>query len=393
MSEDQNSHICAASGASGIEPTRQPATSVQITRGTCCILFAYDIGLAIDLDDAERRITTTTHRETIRHKRRTPDYFNYARPPLRVRQSIEPLAVSSFRTSGDIDAIIYDFGAVSLTYRIPLNGSIGDLLSLSDALYDNTELLADGRRQIEQLLNVIRPAVNKPTVSNLVEDYVIYQIEAMEPVMTRDTFLSGNRRLIAQILRAERSPLSEQQINDALACQLRYADNDMLIIDWNATLLLDTEADDIRAVLEYANVELLEMRHLDDSLDNALEESYSLAGRRKWTRRLLLTSQTRELQRIAELQVDGALMFEGVNNAIKLLGDQYLARVYRAASDRLHVNDWDASIIRKLQALESIYEKMSDHAAHWRMELLEWIIIVLIAISIGVSFIPGLIAH
>jgi uncharacterized Rmd1/YagE family protein len=44
--------------------------------------------------------------------------------------------------------------------------------------------------------------------------------------------------------------------------------------------------------------------------------------------------------------------------------------------------------MRKLQTLESIYGKMSDRAGTRRMELLEWIIIVLIAISIALSFVP-----
>jgi hypothetical protein len=48
------------------------------------------------------------------------------------------------------------------------------------------------------------------------------------------------------------------------------------------------------------------------------------------------------------------------------LGDQYLARVYRLVSQRFHLEDWDASILRKLETLESIYGKMSDraHAPH-----------------------------
>jgi uncharacterized Rmd1/YagE family protein len=57
-------------------------------------------------------------------------------------------------------------------------------------------------------------------------------------------------------------------------------------------------------------------------------------------------------------------------------------------SQRFHLEDWDASILRKLETLESIYGKMSDRAGTRRMELLEWIIIVLITISIAVSFIP-----
>jgi len=75
------------------------------------------------------------------------------------------------------------------------------------------------------------------------------------------------------------------------------------------------------------------------------------------------------------------------------VGDQYLARVYRLASQRFHLEEWDASILRKLDTLNSIYGKMSDQAATRRLEMLEWIIIVLIAVSIGVSFLPGLAGH
>jgi uncharacterized Rmd1/YagE family protein len=46
------------------------------------------------------------------------------------------------------------------------------------------------------------------------------------------------------------------------------------------------------------------------------------------------------------------------------------------------------SILRKLETLESIYSKMSNRATTRHMEVLEWIIIVLIAISIAISFLP-----
>jgi uncharacterized Rmd1/YagE family protein len=76
-----------------------------------------------------------------------------------------------------------------------------------------------------------------------------------------------------------------------------------------------------------------------------------------------------------------------VNNALKLIGDQYLARVYKLAGDRLHLPQWDASILRKLQTVDSIYQKMNDEQQARRMEVLEWIIIVLIALSIGLAFV------
>jgi len=75
------------------------------------------------------------------------------------------------------------------------------------------------------------------------------------------------------------------------------------------------------------------------------------------------------------------------------VGDQYLARVYSLTSRRFHLSAWDASITRKLQTIDSIYAKMADRASSRRMEILEWIIIVLIAVSIGVSLVPALTRH
>jgi uncharacterized Rmd1/YagE family protein len=75
-----------------------------------------------------------------------------------------------------------------------------------------------------------------------------------------------------------------------------------------------------------------------------------------------------------------------VNNALKLLGDQYLARLYRAATERFHLAEWDNAIIRKLETLDSIYGKISDRVASQRMEALEWIVIILIAVEIALPF-------
>jgi uncharacterized Rmd1/YagE family protein len=75
------------------------------------------------------------------------------------------------------------------------------------------------------------------------------------------------------------------------------------------------------------------------------------------------------------------------------LGDHYLARLYRLAAERFHLSDWDASILRKLDTLDSIYQKLSDQLSSRRMEALEWIIIVLIAVSILLPFLPGSAPH
>jgi len=115
------------------------------------------------------------------------------------------------------------------------------------------------------------------------------------------------------------------------------------------------------------------------------DQAYETLSKRAWNLPRMLGSYGAALRRVAELQVDDAIFFEGVNNTLKLLGDQYLARVYRMTNQRFHLGEWDSSILRKLQTLESIYEKISDQGSNRRMEILEWVIVILIAVSIGME--------
>ncbi|HEX6995739.1 MAG TPA: hypothetical protein VF339_16525 [Gammaproteobacteria bacterium] len=358
----------------------------RIAQGECYVTFAYDVARGIDLEEADRRIAETRRRPSLRRKRRTPTYFEYEPSPLRVSREGTSISIGNFSTRPTLEIMLYDFGAAAAIYTLPLECSLDELLRLSDALYDNEVLLEDSRRQVEWILNVIGSAAVQPQLAPLVEDYVIFHIRRFDEPVELESLHEAYGRELAQILRAELQPLSEEEVREALDARAAYGPDDMTIVDWNAALVVDPEGDDVVAVLEFANVELLEMRFLDRQLDRAMDEAYDQLTRRRPGMRLFGYSSA-ELERVAELQVDNALVFEGVNNTLKLLGDQYLARIHRLANRRFHIEEWDASIMRKLQTLESIYQKMSDQAASRRLELLEWIIIVLIALSIAISFV------
>ncbi len=369
------------------DSAHRSSSSPTIQSGICYAIFAYDAARAINLADAERRVHEATERPTIAHKRRTPNYFEYQPPPVRLSQDAEPLAVGKFTTRSSVDLMIYDFGAVAVIYALPIDGPFADLLMLSEELYDNEALLANSRHRVEQLLKTIGDAATFPHPSPVVEDYVLFHVESFAEPLDLNSFCTDHARQIAQILRAERQALSEQEIDDALAVRVSYSPDDVTIVDWNATLIVDREGDDVRGVLEFANVELLEMRYVDQKLDRALNQAYETLSRRSWRLPRFFTSDAADLRSLAELQVDNAALFEGVNNTLKLIGDQYLARVYRMVNRRFHLDEWDASILRKLQTLESIYEKISVQASNHRMEMLEWVIIFLIAFSIALEFI------
>ncbi|MCC6672850.1 MAG: hypothetical protein IT458_17435 [Planctomycetes bacterium] len=366
--------------------------TLRIEEGTCWVLVAYDLGYGIDLEAAQQKFAREAERERILHQRRSPSYLQFRPPPLRIDQEAEALEVAGFATDTRVESTLYDFGAVSVGYRIPISGcSLEDLVPLAGTLFENPTLLADSRRRAASLLERLGDAVARPGLAELAEDYFVFEVRRWQPAESAAVLVDRERELVARVLLGENEPLRASEVEDAHSCRIGYGNRDEVVLDWNGAFVFEAHAADTLAVLEFANVELLEMRFLDDRLDVALERSLEALrahGSARWWR-ALIDSPRLDLRRIAGLQMDSALLFEGVNNAIKLLGDQYLARLYRLAARRFHLADWDASILRKLQTLESIYDKLSDEQGTRRMEVLEWIIIVLIAVSTVIPFLVG----
>jgi hypothetical protein len=351
-------------------------------------VYAFEVANSIDLDAAERRIAAA-QRQTITEKRRAPSYFEYRPAPLRVTWEALSHQVAGFTTRGAAQLVMYDFGAVSLTFAIPLQGPLQNLIGLGAALRGNAVLQSAARGHVEQLMELLGDAAARTSIAPFVEDYVVFHVDELSPAEPAPALFGREAGLVAQILRAEARQLSGQEINAATALQASFGPGDLTVIDTDTALVFDPEAADVLDVIEFANAQILEMRFLDQELDDALERSYLLLSRRTWSWRAALRFSDPDLHRVAQFQLDAAILFERVTNALKLIGEQYLTRIYGLVSRRFHLADWDASITRKLQTVESIYSKMADRAAQRRMELLEWIIIILIAVSIVVTL-PGL---
>ena len=352
-----------------------------IAAGTCHAVFAYEVGHLIDLEQAERRLAAVAERQKVKQKRRAPAYFEYRPAPLRVTQEAEVCEVGAYRTAGAVEVVLYDFGAVSVSFGIPIAGPLAGLPALSQALYGNERLAAASRHLVEQLLGTLGDAVHRSRLADFVEDYSIFQIRGFTEPAPAAALWTEHAATVAQILRAEPRPLSQEEVADAMATRLSYGSSDATFIDADAALVFDAEGEDVEAVLEFANTQLLEMRFLDQQLDDALDAAYAMVSPRGRAAPL-------NVQRLMRMQLDSGVLFEQVTNALKLIGEQYLTRVYGMVSRRFHLAEWDHSITRKLETLESIYSKLTDRAAARRMELLEWIIILLIALSIVIAFLP-----
>lgn len=345
-------------------------------RGVCHILYCLDLAQAFDLVLAKERLVTW-RQALFQHKSRVLT-GDAVLPPLRVRFVTEAIELGAWRTDGEVELALYENGTLAVTLRLPFDSTLGELVELSSLLYDNARLSQSADRLAAELLTSLGDAALAPHVSAHVEDYVMFEVRAGAVELDE-----AGRLGVAQVLRAEPGLLSDQEVDDALSDFLSYRRGEALFVDWVGAFAWGGEFEDERLVLELANVELLGLRSIDARLDGEIAQAYELAHKPQ----RMMGPARRDLERIGQVQADSAVLFEGTDNALKLVSDDYLARVYRTAAERFHFNAWDASIARKLDVLRDIHGALADRTSHRRSELLEWIIILLIMIDIVIYFV------
>jgi hypothetical protein len=350
--------------------------------GHCHVYYAFLAAQRVDLDRAQAIARARpTERARFQRGRRTPAYLDFDPPPLQITLPCEsvPIGVGRFASEAQADVTIFDFGAFSVDFRVPFDASLAELNALSSALYDHAGLLGAARRRVDELARALAPALAGERTPEDHEQYVVFDFASFEPALPARALLEKPelRHALAQILRAEERPLADSRVEDAVRLSISYGPDDLLVVDWSTAVACGGSTDE-RLVLEFANTELLELRCLDKRLDGDLEAaSRALSRPRRWV------FGGADLRRVARLQVDSAMLYESVNNAVSLLGDQWLAEVYQRIAERYDLEKWQGSVAHKLASLESIYEKVADESAARRSELLEMIIIALIALEIS----------
>lgn len=357
----------------------------KILQGQVVALFAFDIGYEVSLEKLSSLIATTPV-QPISRKKQTPAYLQYTTPPQMLHLG---LASGHFAAAGQIQALVFDFGAVSISYRWTIGQSedvaLADLPRLSHDLHA-VNLEAHAREQAENLMRKIEPAIVRPKLATLVEDYYLFILEKLDTSLNADDFLQQHRPTLAQTLRFEKTRLSRAQQDEALAQSISYYEQDLVLIDWNAAIICDRDYEDAANVLELMNIELLEARYIDAQLDRRINE-YAAHVRKRYEWPIpLRTPYKQAIKDLAELRVEYSLLAERVENALKLVGDLYLARLHSAAAHRFYLHEWERAITRKLEIVSDFYQFLNDRLHTAQSQALELVIVVMILIELIMAF-------
>ena len=388
-SEKDSDHARAPEGGHGFEPAGAHQAGQNrdwLTQPLAVVVhlaFAFDIGDEINLDLARQMLQGELGR--LPRRRRTPESIGYRPAPIRV--PLEPKGIclpAPFSPVRDprAELTLFDFGAISLSVQFPLRVTPQALLQLAGILAEPASLNEAARALLAPWIERLAPSVYEFAYSSMSEEYIVFQLSERT-----EKWLEHHADWIAGLVRLDAEVLSRDEIREATRLALAYTPSDLVVLDWAAGFVADSDCADTLQVIEFANVQLLEFRHIDDRLDDRLEAAYRLI-RPQRRRRLILglwTSHSAAVRQVRELEIEATSLFERVDNALKLIGDHYLARVFELASTRFHLRGWQQSIRRKLETVGDVFDLLIQQAGGHRMEALELTVVILIALEIALA--------
>jgi hypothetical protein len=339
-----------------------------------------DLNLACTQVDVIKQMPSTASRDT--------DYHISMPQPLFVQIDEFNPVVENFSVV-TLDAKLYEDGVITFIARLQFAGfPLEDFDTIKDVKlttsYGALDIWAYMDAEFKEMHDTLKGCIEKglytfdPPEEETYNAYCIW-----DDVGTPETFVKENDRLIAALLIEENKNLRlhDKQIKETLDKSFSFHENDMVIFDIDRCLILDPARDyeDIMLVTELANYELLELRTLDKILDKRLDiaedDMRVLLSKRRFSRRRI-GSKVNELTR---LRVDMTFLLENIENSSKIVGDYYLAGIYKHIGDLFRLDEWSKSVRNRLETLRDIY---STAKADTNENLLLWTEIILAVVFV-----------
>jgi hypothetical protein len=352
--------------------------------GQIVAFYLFDVAEAIDLQAASA--IGSSVRATFAPKPATPAYVRYQQPPLVVDGAgVGAPPIDGFHVSFKV----FDYGIISLRLTRPFDGTWRDLADASDQLVENEALERQAERACRSLADRLKAAAIEPRKTALTEDYVVFAISDLSRPHTADEIVEHHGDVIASVLRGERAPLSRQERDEILRHRISYLANDLVIPTWNAAFVYDTPAGTQAAleIIEFANSQLLQFRYYDELLDNALASIYGdIKKKARWSDTLLGRHYARAARHVHALFIDVNELTDRTENALKIVGDVYAARLFSLVGARLDLQSWKTSVNEKLKTLDDIYRFSVERLSMVRGELLELTIVLILVFELILFF-------
>ena len=351
---------------------------------TVTAFYLFEVAESIRLAHLQAVLGSSASRATLYDKAPGAPRMRYIQPPVIVDGDAlgEPV-VGDFR----VRVKFYDYGVVSLALVRQVACAWPDLVLLSQDLVENETLQSQAEAAFLRILTRIEDSLEGRHREILDEEYLVVGVTACEPTMTAARLLEEHGADIAQIVRGERQALSAQEREEVLRHRISYLADDLVVAAWNAAFVYDSEAamSGASELLEFANSQLLEFRYHDERLEGALGRIYAALQHPRWIDNLIGRRYLRATRELHSLFIDVNELTDRTENALKLVGDVYSARLFGIVAARLGLDRWKRNVEEKLKTLYDIYRFAVEQARVSQGNILELVIILILVIELGRS--------
>lgn len=355
----------------------------SIRAGHVTAFFLYDVAEAIDLHGVRSLIGgTVTAKPSFKP---TPPYVQYQQPPVAVDGDVVGMPqLNGFR----VRFKMFDYGVISVALTRPIPATWPELLARGLEWHDDARLSTDAETFCRRIIDRLRPAMTAPRDRFVAEDYLVFTATDLDGNLSADSVIATHGPDIAQLLRGERDPLSAQERDEVLRHRISYLASDLVVPTWNAAFVYDTEAGAQAAleILEFANSQLLEFRYYDGLLDAQLARIYAQLQVERPLSSWFGRRYNRAARQVHALFIDINELTDKTENALKIVGDVYAARLFALATARLGLDHWKANVREKLKTVDDIYRFAVEQAAMGRGEMLELTIVLILVFELVLFF-------
>ena len=359
--------------------------------GKVVYMYAFDVAYEMRGDPPTELMGQKLEPFTFGPSKRSPRHMVFYRP-----QMAKLPAVQRVGPHGPIEiersVKLLPVGAISITVHVPFSvDKFEDLVIYHDLHLDAGLLNHEARQLAEDVRRELDSYYFRPVPKVIDEEaYTVFCVEAPLTTseglpITAENWLQAHRRQVAALLTQEPDAghLSKQEAEENTMRYLSYYQNDLVVIDWDAALVVDEKSDfdETLYVMELANLQLAELEAYDRFLDDALDRSYRDLVRHP------IRPRAHTMRELKEIRIDLARLSDELSNSLKFFGDWHFARVYRNIAERFHLGDWHGTIDKKLETLNDLYEILKHDQSNRWMLMLEATIVLLFIIDLVILFI------
>ena len=360
------------------------SASVPNVSATITAYYLFEVSESIRLGALQSSLGPAAARATVYDKAPGAPRVRYVQPPVIIDgEALGEAAIGDFR----VRVKFYDYGVVSLALARPVSCAWPELVALSQELVENEALQAQAEAAFQRILTGVESSLEGRHAGILDEEYLVVGVTACDPPLSAIDMLEQHGADIAQILRGERQALSTQEREEVLRHRLSYLADDLVVAAWNAAFVYDSEAamSGAAEVLEFANSQLLEFRYHDERLELALGRIYGALQHPRWIDNLIGRRYLRATRELHSLFIDVNELTDRTENALKLVGDVYAARLFTIVAARLGLDHWKRNVEDKLETLDDIYRFAVEQTRVSQGNILELVIILILVFELGRS--------